>query len=321
MKQEVPASTSILNDTSAKIRTATLLGNLHLKNPLTVASGTYGSGLQMADYIDLNNLGMLTTKGVSLTPWAGNTGIRMKEVSSGMLNSIGLQNPGVETFIEKDLIWLRANVPDLPVMVNVCGHSASDYASVIERLEDESGIAGYEVNISCPNVSEGGHVFGATCDGAAEVTQLCREKTSRPMTVKLSPNVSNVAEIARAVEAAGADSVSLINTLLGTAIDIRKRNFIFERQFAGLSGPAIKPVALRMVVEVARAVSVPVIGMGGVRSGLDVAEFMLAGASVVAIGTASFGDPLAVERIRRELEEFCTEEGVQDVTELIGAVT
>jgi len=296
------------------------LGALRLSNPLTVASGTYGSGLQMADFLDLNALGMLTTKGVSLLPWTGNTGIRMAEVSSGMLNSIGLQNPGVEAFIAKDLFWLRANVPDLPVMVNVCGHSATDYAAVIERLEDEDGIAGYEINISCPNVSEGGHVFGSTCAGAAEVTKLCREKTSRPMAVKLSPNVGNIAEIARSVEAAGADSISMINTLLGTAIDARKRSFIFDRQFAGLSGPAIKPVALRMLVEVSRAVKLPLIAMGGVRSGLDVAEFMLAGAHVVAVGTANFGDPLAVERITCELEEFCTEEGVREVRELIGAI-
>jgi len=310
MQQKAHESTSL----------ATTLGALRLKNPLTVASGTYGSGLQMADFIDLNNLGMLTTKGVSLSAWEGNAGIRMREVSSGMLNSIGLQNPGVEAFVEKDLTWLQENVAQLPVMVNVCGHSARDYAAVIERLDSEAGIAGYEVNISCPNVSEGGHVFGATPAGAAEVTKLCREVTGKPMAVKLSPNVGNVAEIAKAVEAAGADSISLINTLLGTAIDARRRSFVFDRQFAGLSGPAIKPVALRMVVEVARAVDIPLIGMGGVRNGIDVAEFMLAGASVVAIGTANFGDPLAVERIAGELEEFCAEEGVSDVTELIGAV-
>lgn len=315
------ASHPAISCASAPVNLPVSLGALRLKNPLTVASGTYGSGLQMAEFLDLNSLGMLTTKGVSLVPWTGNSGIRMKEVSSGMLNSIGLQNPGVEAFISKDLTWLRAHVPDLPVMVNVCGHAAADYAAVIERLEDEEGIAGYEVNISCPNVSEGGHVFGATCAGAAEVTELCREKTARPMAVKLSPNVGNVAEIARAVEAAGADSISMINTLLGTAIDARKRSFVFERQFAGLSGPAIKPVALRMVVEVARAVNLPTIAMGGVRTGLDVAEFMLAGASVVAVGTANFGDPKAVERIALELEEFCKQEGIADVTELIGAVS
>ena len=300
---------------------ASKLGDLSLTSPLTVASGTFGSGLQMADFIDLNALGMLTTKGVSLTPWQGNDGIRMFEASSGMLNSIGLQNPGVEAFVENDLSWLRAHVPDLPIMVNVCGHSAADYAAVVERLDSEPGIAGYEINISCPNVSEGGHVFGASCTGAAQVTELCREKTAKHMAVKLSPNVGTIADIARAVEAAGADSVSLINTLLGTAIDARKRSFVFDRQFAGLSGPAIKPVALRMVVEVSRAVNIPLIGMGGVRTGQDVAEFMLAGASVVAVGTANFGDPLAIERITSELEEFCLAEGISEISEIVGAVT
>ncbi|MCL2537774.1 MAG: dihydroorotate dehydrogenase [Coriobacteriia bacterium] len=310
MKHEAPASTNL----------SASLGALRLDNPLTVASGTYGSGLQMAEFIDLNALGMLTTKGVSLTPWTGNSGIRMREVSSGMLNSIGLQNPGVEAFIEKDLKWLREHYPQLPVMVNVCGHAAADYAAVVERLEAEEGIAGYEINISCPNVSEGGHAFGTTCAGAEEVTAACREKTARHMAVKLSPNVTSIADIARSVEAAGADSISLINTLLGTAIDARRRSFVFDRQFAGLSGPAIKPVALRMVVEVSRAVKVHVIGMGGVRTGLDVAEFMLAGASVVSIGTANFGDPTAVARIADELETFCLEEGVTNINDLIGAI-
>lgn len=305
---------------STKVNMKTKLASLELKSPLTVASGTYGSGPQMAEFVDLNVLGMLTTKGVSLHPWTGNKGIRMKETSSGMLNSIGLQNPGVEAFIERDLDWLANNAPELPIMVNVCGNSASDYAEMIERLEDEKGVFAYELNISCPNVADGGKVFGADCASAAEVTKLCREKTSRPMVVKLSPNVGNIAEIAQAVEGEGADGISLINTLLGTAIDARSRSFIFDRQFAGLSGPAIKPVALRMVVEVARAVKVPIIGMGGVRSGLDVAEFLLAGASIVSIGTANFGDPLAVERISAELKQFCEEEGVKDLSELVGVL-
>jgi len=305
---------------SAAVDLSVGLDVLRLENPLTVASGTYGSGKEMANFVDLNSLGMLTTKGVSLLPWIGNSGARMHEVRCGMLNSIGLQNPGVEIFCERDLKWLRANAPDVPVMVNVCGHSAADYAAVIERLEDEDGIAGYEVNISCPNVSKGGHAFGTTCAGAAEVTAACRAVTSRTLAVKLSPNVGNIADIARSAEDAGADVISLINTLLGTAIDARKRSFVFDRQFAGLSGPAIKPVALRMLVEVARAVEVPLIGMGGVATGLDVAEFMLAGASVVAVGTANFGDPTAVERIVRELEDFCVREGISDVSELIGAM-
>jgi len=299
---------------------STRLDALLLKNPLTVASGTYGSGREMDSFVDLNALGMLTTKGVSKTAWSGNAGPRMFETSSGMLNSIGLQNPGVEAFVANDLSWLGARYPELPVMVNVCGHSAADYAAVIERLERESGVAAYEINISCPNVSEGGFAFGTSCEGAAAVTSACRAVTKRPLAVKLTPNVTSVVEIARAVEDAGADAISLINTLLGTAIDARRRSFVFERRFAGLSGPAIKPVALRMVCEVARAVKIPLIGMGGVSGGLDVAEFMLAGASVVAVGTANFGDPEAVVRIRAELEEFCIEQGVSEVRELIGAV-
>ncbi|MCL2680132.1 MAG: dihydroorotate dehydrogenase [Coriobacteriia bacterium] len=314
MKHADPAFTNL----------ATGLDKLRLKNPVTTASGTFGAGREMADFIDLNSLGMLTTKGVSLTPWTGNSGRRMHEVRSGMLNSIGLQNPGVETFIQRDLAWLRDSVPDLPLMINVCARSAADYAAVITQIEAETDIPddllGYEVNISCPNVSEGGHAFGTSTAGAEEVTAACRAVTKRTLAVKLSPNVTNIADIARAAESAGADAISLINTLLGTAIDVRRRSFIFERHFAGLSGPAIKPVALRMVVEVARAVDLPIVGMGGVATGRDVAEFMLAGAHVVAVGTAHFGDPLAVLRIVDELRNFCQEEGVRDISELIGAV-
>ncbi|MBA4370573.1 MAG: dihydroorotate dehydrogenase, partial [Coriobacteriaceae bacterium] len=240
--------------------------------------------------------------------------------ASGMLNSIGLQNPGVEVFCARDLTWLAENVPSLPVIVNVSGHSVADYAAVIERLEHEAGVAGYEVNISCPNVDEGGMAFGTSCTAAAEVTRACREVTGRTLIVKLSPNVTDIAEIARAVVAEGADAVSLINTLLGMAIDADTFRPKLARVVGGLSGPAVKPVALRMVWQVAQAVEVPVVGMGGIMDATDAVEFMLAGATAVAVGTASFVDPRACERVIDGLEEFCRERGIARVAQVTGAL-
>lgn len=296
------------------------LAGLELANPVLTASGTFASGREYADFIDLSRLGAIVTKGVSLEPWAGNASPRIAETASGMLNSIGLQNPGVEAFRARDLAWLAANAPGVPVIVNVSGHEVSEYAAVIEHLEGEGAVAGYEVNISCPNVDAGGMAFGTDCVAAAAVTAACRSVTARPLIVKLSPNVTDVTEVARAVEAAGADAVSLINTLLGMAIDTATFRPKLARVVGGLSGPAIKPVALRMVWQVASAVKIPVIGMGGIMDGEDAVEFLLAGASAVAVGTANFIDPTSAVRVADGLEEFCRTRSVGAVAELTGAL-
>ncbi len=299
-------------DMSAKI------GSLILRNPVMTASGTFGSGREYARFVDLEKLGALVTKGVSLRPWRGNSSPRIAETASGMLNSIGLQNPGVEVFCERDLAWL-ADI-DVPVIVNVSGHSVEEYVAVIERLEREKSVAAYEVNISCPNVDAGGMAFGTECAPAAEVTRACRRASSRPLIVKLSPNVTDVAAIAKAVESEGADAVSLINTLLGMSIDASTRRPRLARVVGGLSGPAVKPVALRMVWQVAAAVRVPVVGMGGIMSAEDAVEFLLAGATAVAIGTANFVDPASTTRILSGLEAYCRDNAVERVADLTGAL-
>jgi dihydroorotate dehydrogenase (NAD+) catalytic subunit len=299
---------------------AVTVGNLRMQNPLTVASGTFAAGREYADFVAIAGLGALTTKGVSAKPWTGNPGKRMYETASGLLNSIGLQNPGVEVFCADSLPWLAEHAPGLPVVVNVVGHSAREYVDVIERLEDEAGVSAYELNISCPNLDAGGMAFGTSAEAAAAMTAAARAATKRPLLVKLSPNVTDITELARAVEAAGADGLSLINTLLGLAIDVSTRRFVFERRVAGLSGPAVKPVALRMVWEVARAVDVPVIGMGGVSCGEDVVEFLLAGASAVAFGTANFANPRVFVEALAWIEDYCRAQDVRDVNELVGAV-
>ncbi|HET6498746.1 MAG TPA: dihydroorotate dehydrogenase [Coriobacteriia bacterium] len=294
------------------------LAGMTLRSPVMTASGTFASGREYADFIDLERLGALVTKGVSRNPWAGNSGPRIAETAAGMLNAIGLQNPGVDAFCAEDLAWLAG--VDVPVIVNISGHTVDEYVAVIERLEEEPGVAAYEVNISCPNVDAGGMAFGTACAPAEAVTRACREATSRPLIVKLSPNVTEVRDIARAVEAAGADALSLINTLLGMAIDTRTFRPRLGRVVGGLSGPAIKPVALRMVWQVAGAVAIPVIGMGGIRDAEDAAEFMLAGATAVAVGTANFVDPTVTMRITDGLAEFCRSRGMMRVAELTGAM-
>lgn len=294
------------------------LAGLELRNPVMTASGTFASGREFSDFVDLRHLGAVVTKGVSPLPWAGNESPRIAETASGMLNSIGLQNPGVEAFIERDLAWLREQ--DVPVVVNVSGHSVEEYVSVVERLEQAGGADAYEINISCPNVDEGGMAFGTACAPASRVTSAVRAVSRRPLILKLSPNVTDVTEIARAVESAGADAVSLINTVLGMAIDADTRRPKLARVVGGLSGPAIKPIALRMVWQVARAVDLPVVGVGGIMTGEDAVEFMLAGASAVQVGTANFVDPTATERVIAGIAEYCAKQGVAHARDLIGAL-
>lgn len=296
------------------------IGDLVLANPVMTASGTFGSGKEYADLIDVGRLGAIVTKGVSTSPWSGNPSPRMAETASGMLNSIGLQNPGVERFIADDLAWYRRSFPQVPFVVNINGHTIDEYVSVVRRLDEEEGISAYEVNISCPNVDAGGMAFGTTCEAAAEVTRAVRSATSRTIIVKLSPNVTDVATIARSVETEGADAVSLINTLLGMAIDARTFKPKLARVVGGLSGPAIKPIALRMVWQVSSAVRIPVIGMGGIASVTDAVEFMLAGATAVAVGTANFVDPETAVHIVDGLEDFCASRGIGRVSDLTGGL-
>lgn len=293
---------------------------LSLQNPIMTASGTFASGREYDAFVDISRLGAVVTKGVSPVAWSGNATPRIAETPSGMLNSIGLQNPGVEAFVDKDLRWLRETHPSLPVVVNVVGHSVDDYRAVVERLDQEDGISAYEINISCPNVDAGGIAFGTSCPAAQAVVSAVRVTTTRPLIVKLSPNVTDIVDIARSVEAAGADAVSLINTLLGMSIDAHTRRPRLARVVGGLSGPAIKPVALRMVWQVSSAVNVPVVGMGGIMTGEDAAEFMLAGATAVAVGTANFVDPTATLRVLDGLEELCRSQGIDRVRDLVGAL-
>lgn len=294
------------------------LGGLQMANPVTTASGTFAAGREYSDFYKLSSLGAVTTKGVSLNAWAGNDSPRIAETPSGMLNSIGLQNPGVEAFCAGPLKWLAEQ--DVPVIVNVSGHSLEEYVSVIERLEDEPAVSAYEVNISCPNVDAGGMTFGTDPELAAEVTRLCRAATKRPMIIKLTPNVTDVTLIAKHVVDAGADAVSLINTLLGMAVDTRTRKPKLARVVGGLSGPAVKPVALRMVWQVHNAVDVPILGMGGIMDANDAIEFMLCGATVVAVGTANFVNPSAGAQIAAGIAEYCDNNGIKDVNELVGAL-
>ena len=299
------------------VNLAVNLGGLAMKNPVTTASGTFAAGMEYSDFVDVSALGAVTTKGVSLNGWEGNASPRIAEVPSGMLNSIGLQNPGVAHLKSEELPWLREQ--GATTIVNVSGHSFDEYEQVIEALED-APVDAYEVNISCPNVDAGGMTLGTHVPSVEKVVSLCREATSRPLIVKLTPNVTDITEIARAAEASGADAISLINTLLGMAIDVKRRRPVLARVVGGFSGPAVKPVALRMVWQCSKAVSVPILGMGGVTTGTDAVEFMLAGATAVAVGTANFMNPQATVDVIDGIIDYCEEQGVNDVNDLIGAL-
>lgn len=301
------------------VNLAVHVGRIRMKNPVTVASGTFGFGQEMADFYDLSRLGAITVKGTSLEPWQGNAYPRTVETASGMLNAIGLQNDGVDSLINEKLPFLRQF--DVPVIVNIVGHSVDEYAELAARLDSVEGVAGIEINISCPNVKQGCMVFGNTPEGAAEVVRAVRANTSHTVITKLSPNVTDVVSIAKAAVDAGSDALSLINTLVGTAIDPYKRKFKLANITGGLSGPAIKPVALRMVYEVAQAVEVPVIGMGGIMTATDAIEFMLAGASAIAVGTANFVNPLAAVEIIDGIADYLQEMRIPDVNNIVGTVS
>ena len=294
------------------------LAGLKLKNPVLTASGTFGYGEEFADFIDLNRLGGFIVKGTTLNHREGNPYPRMVETPSGMLNAVGLQNKGVDYFIEH--IYPRIKDIDSQVIVNVSGANVDDYVAVCEKLAPLERINAIEVNISCPNVKQGGMAFGTTCSGASEVTRAVRRAYPKTVIVKLSPNVTSIVDITKAVEGEGADSVSLINTLLGMAIDVERRRPYLSTVTGGLSGPAVRPVAVRMVWQVAHAVKIPVIGLGGIMNGRDALEFMMAGASAVEVGTANFIDPSVTVKIIDEIDDYCQRHGVSDVNELIGII-
>ena len=293
------------------------LAGVELKNPVMEASGTFGSGAEYGEFVDLNRLGAVVTKGVANVPWPGNPTPRIAETSSGMLNAIGLQNPGIDVFAARDIPFLKKY--DTKIIVNVCGKTTEDYLEVVERLGDEP-VDMLEINISCPNVKEGGIAFGQDPKAVEAITKACKAHAKQPVIMKLSPNVTDIVVMAKAAEAGGADVISLINTLTGMKIDVNRRCFALANKTGGLSGPAIHPVAVRMVYQVANAVKVPVIGMGGIKTWEDAMEFILAGASAVAVGTANFHNPYATTEIIDGIAGYMERNGVEDIRELIGAV-
>ncbi len=299
------------------INTEVSIAGVTLKNPVMTASGTFGSGMEYSDFVDLNRLGAVVTKGVSAEPWPGNPTPRVAEVYGGMLNAIGLQNPGIDVFLERDLPFLQKY--DTRVIINVCGHTLEEYLAVVERLSDVP-VDLLEINVSCPNVKQGALAFGQDADCLYEVTSAIKKKARQPIIMKLTPNVTDITELARAAEAAGADALSMINTLTGMKIDVRTKKFVLANKTGGLSGPAIKPVAVRMVYQAAQAVKIPIIGMGGIATGEDAVEFLLAGATAVAVGMMHFADPEASVKVADGIEDYMRQYGVSDVKELIGAV-
>ncbi|RKJ02025.1 dihydroorotate dehydrogenase [bacterium D16-54] len=299
------------------MNTKVSLAGVELKNPVMTASGTFGSGAEYGEFVDLNRLGAVVTKGVANVPWEGNPTPRVAEVRGGMLNAIGLQNPGIDVFIKRDIPFLRQY--DTRIIVNVCGKTREDYLEVAERLGDQP-VDLLEINISCPNVKEGGIAFGQDPKAVEAITRAVKDRAKQPVIMKLSPNVTDIGETARAAEAGGADVISLINTLTGMKIDINRRTFALANKTGGMSGPAIKPIAVRMVYQAAQAVKLPIIGMGGIVDWEDALEFIMAGATAVSVGTANFFNPYATVEIVEGIQAFMKEQGVQDIQELIGAV-
>lgn len=299
------------------MKTSVNLAGVELKNPVMTASGTFGSGMEYAEFADLNKLGAVVTKGVANVPWPGNPTPRVAEVYGGMLNAIGLQNPGIDVFASRDIPFLRQY--DTKIIVNVCGKSEKDYLEVVERLADEP-VDMLEINISCPNVKEGGIAFGQNAANIEHITAAVKKKARQPVIMKLSPNVTDITEMAKAAEAGGADVLSLINTITGMKIDINRQTFALANKTGGMSGPAVKPVAVRMVYQVANAVSVPIIGMGGIMTAEDALEFILAGATAVSVGTANFCNPHATIDIVNGIEDYMRAKNVDDINQLIGIV-
>lgn len=299
------------------MNTKVSIAGVELKNPITVASGTFGSGMEYDEFVDLNLLGAVTTKGVANIPWPGNPTPRVAETYGGMMNAIGLQNPGIDTFVKRDIPFLKEK--DTKIIVNVCGKSTEDYLDVVERLGDEP-VDLLEINVSCPNVKEGGIAFGQDPKALYDITKAIKAKAKQPIIMKLSPNVTDITEMAKAAEAAGSDALSLINTLTGMKIDIKRRAFAVANKTAGVSGPAIHPIAVRMVYQVANAVKLPIIGMGGVMNTEDALEMIMAGATAVAVGTVNFHNPYATVEIIKGIEEYMQANGVEDINTLIGCV-
>lgn len=300
------------------MNTSVKIAGVEFKNPVMTGSGTFGSGMEYGEFVDLNKLGAVVTKGVANVPWPGNPTPRIAEVYGGMLNAIGLQNPGIDVFMERDIPFLQQY--DTKVIVNVCGKSIADYVEVVEKLADKP-VDMLEINVSCPNVKEGAIAFGQKKEALEEITAEIKKHAKQPIIMKLSPNVTDIGEMAKAAEAAGADAISLINTLTGMKIDIHRRKFALANKTGGMSGPAIKPIAVRMVYQAAHAVNIPIIGMGGILSGEDAIEFMMAGATAVSVGAANFFDPYSTEKVIAGIEEYMTKYGVEDINELIGVVS
>ena len=299
------------------MNTKVTIAGVEFKNPVMTASGTFGSGMEYGEFVDLNQLGAVVTKGVANVPWPGNPTPRVAETYGGMLNAIGLQNPGIDVFMERDIPFLKQY--DTKIIVNVCGKTVEDYLAVVEKLGD-CPVDMLEINVSCPNVKEGAIAFGQKADCLYDITSQIKKKAKQPVIMKLSPNVTDITEMAKAAEAAGADAISLINTLTGMKIDIHKRCFALANKTGGMSGPAIKPVAVRMVYQASHAVKIPVIGMGGIANAEDAIEFMLAGATAVAVGAMNFVNPYMTVEVVRGIEEYMRKYNVQDINELIGAV-